>query len=266
MPLFGGHLYGSDFNAVATDAEFRAALALYWAAWLQVPAGSLPNNEKALCMHAGLGRDIEAWQALRDGALHGFIECSDGRLYHPFLCEQAAIAWEQRVASRDRKRQWREKKSKKQQGQDCPVPGTSQCAAQGQDCPVPGTSQSTERGRNGPVPSDGKRRDVADLKVSDVASLRDAPEAPSSGTTGQPAQPAVPPSRSKAGNGKSGQAQSKQPPGEGEVPPEVLEKYEPRALKLGIGAFAQARARGVKWPEHVRRIVLAEASRPGPAS
>ena len=30
MPLFGNHLFGSEFNAAATDAEWRAAVTLWW--------------------------------------------------------------------------------------------------------------------------------------------------------------------------------------------------------------------------------------------
>lgn len=182
MPLFGAQMFSSDFNAEATDAEFRAGLALYWAAWCQVPAGSLPSSDKALCGLAGLGRDVEAWRALRSVALHGFVECSDGRLYHPFLCRQAQVAWGARVAARDRKRQWRDKKAKPER-------------SGGGD--VPGTGQSQAKGRDGQVPSEVKQRDVASPtgKQCRVASQRS--ESSSSGTTGQPAQPTAPPSLGK---------------------------------------------------------------------
>src|SRR5215475_6695062 len=38
----------SDFNAIANDAEFRAGVTLWLKAWHQVPAGSLPNDERVL--------------------------------------------------------------------------------------------------------------------------------------------------------------------------------------------------------------------------
>lgn len=100
MPLLGNHLYGSDFDAAATDAEYRAAQRLWWAAWNQKPAGSLPNNDEALCKHAGMGYELKRWLRVKQRALHGFVECDDGRLYHAFLCKQAVIAWEKRQAER----------------------------------------------------------------------------------------------------------------------------------------------------------------------
>lgn len=145
MPFFGTHLFGSEFNAVCTDAEWRAGLTLWWAAWNQQPAGSLPDDDGALCRLADLGRDLKAWNKIKGRALHGFVKCSDGRLYHGFLCRQVLVAWEKRVQERERKRKWREKK----QGQDADGDGDRT-----------GTTGGTERGRNADVPADGNRRDV----------------------------------------------------------------------------------------------------------
>jgi uncharacterized protein YdaU (DUF1376 family) len=119
MPLMGLHLFGSDFNAQATDAEWRAAVTLWWAAWNQVPAASLPNDDVALCRHADFGRDVRAWRRVRERALHKFVLCSDGRLYHSFLAKQALIAWEKRredqVArdnEKERKKRERDRRSR----------------------------------------------------------------------------------------------------------------------------------------------------------
>lgn len=100
MPLLGQRLFGSDFNGTASDSEWRAALTLWWAAWTQCPAGSLPDDDAALCRLADLGRDVKTWLKLKDKALHGFVKCSDGRLYHPTLAEQAVIAWDKRQQDR----------------------------------------------------------------------------------------------------------------------------------------------------------------------
>jgi hypothetical protein len=108
MPLFGARLFDSDFEARATDAEFRAAVHLWWACWQQVPAGSLPDDDAVLCKAAGLGRDLKTWKRLRSGnALHGFVKCADGRLYHSFQCQNASDAWARRVRERERKAKWR---------------------------------------------------------------------------------------------------------------------------------------------------------------
>lgn len=103
MPLLGDRLFASDFDLDANDTEFRIGLKLWWAAWKQVPAGSLPKEDSRLCKLAGLGEAPAKWRKVRDRALHGFIECSDGRLYHPVVAKQALIAWEKRVEDRAEK-------------------------------------------------------------------------------------------------------------------------------------------------------------------
>ena len=126
MPFYGHRLFGSDFNAKCNDAEWRAGVTLWWAAWNQVPAGSLPDDDAALCRLADLGRDIKTWCKLRLNALHGFIKCSDGRLYHKVLADLVNDAWDRRIADRDRKR--------KSRGQDADVTRTSH--GQGPENPV----------------------------------------------------------------------------------------------------------------------------------
>jgi hypothetical protein len=154
MPLFGNHLFGSEFNAAASDAEWRAAVTLWWAAWNQVPAGSLPSDDIALCRLADLGRDLKSWRKLKDRALHGFTHCSDGRLYHEFVCAQALVAWDKRVKDRERKAKWR----------------ASRDAAGDGDKPPNGPNP--EQGRDAAVPADGKRRDETGRDdVSNTTSL-----------------------------------------------------------------------------------------------
>lgn len=101
MPLLGAKLFESDFNLEASDAEFRRALLLWWKAWNQQPAGSLPDNERAQAKLAGFEDEKSTgWRKVRARVLHGFTLCSDGRLYHPVLAAQALIAWEMRSEKR----------------------------------------------------------------------------------------------------------------------------------------------------------------------
>ena len=74
MPLYGNRLFGSDFDAHADDTAFRAGLQLWWAAWNQVPAASLPDDDVALCRLAGLGRDQKTWKRIKSQSLRGFVE------------------------------------------------------------------------------------------------------------------------------------------------------------------------------------------------
>ncbi|MES2030866.1 MAG: DUF1376 domain-containing protein [Pseudomonadota bacterium] len=89
MPLQVVRLRDSGIVVVASAEAFRAAVLLWCAAWHQVPAASLPNDEKMLCSLAGFGRDLKSWRPIAADALHGFIECNDGRLYHPVIAEKA---------------------------------------------------------------------------------------------------------------------------------------------------------------------------------
>lgn len=105
MPLDVVRLVDSDLAALATGDEFRCAVILWCKAWHQVPASSLPNDDRLLSHLAGFGRDMKAWRAVRDMALRGFVECSDGRLYHPVIAQKA-------IEAADAKRRRRERTAK----------------------------------------------------------------------------------------------------------------------------------------------------------
>lgn len=93
MPLDVTRLFNSRFHAVSNDAEWRAGVTLWCKSWQQVPCGSLPDDDIELCRLAELGRDLKAWRKVRENALHGWVKCSDGRLYHAVVTEKAAEAW-----------------------------------------------------------------------------------------------------------------------------------------------------------------------------
>lgn len=122
MPFFGSILYDSDFDARATDEEFRIALRLWWKSWQQVPAASLPDDDIVLRKFAGLERDPKTWSRIKEMVLWGFVKCSDGRLYHRFLAPEAVNAYGQKLrkakdreADRERLKKWRELKATKRQ-------------------------------------------------------------------------------------------------------------------------------------------------------
>jgi hypothetical protein len=73
----------------------------------EVPAASLPDNERVLADHAGLG--LKAFRRARAQAMRGWVKCSDGRFYHPVVAEVALEAWSGRVRVRERVRKHREK-------------------------------------------------------------------------------------------------------------------------------------------------------------
>ncbi|MGO1069303.1 DUF1376 domain-containing protein [Lysobacter sp. CA199] len=100
MPLDVVRLRDSDLIAHATGEGFRCAVLLWCVAWHQVPAGSLPNDEKSLANFVGYARTPREWKKHRADALRGWIECSDGRLYHPVVAEKANAAWTARLRDR----------------------------------------------------------------------------------------------------------------------------------------------------------------------
>jgi hypothetical protein len=95
-------LTSSEFNQTFNDAAWRAGVTLWCRAWHQVPCGSLPADDAALCSLAGLGRDVKTWMKLRKDALHGFIKCADGRLYNRTLCAFGMEVFEGRKKARER--------------------------------------------------------------------------------------------------------------------------------------------------------------------
>lgn len=97
MPLDVLRLRDSDIAVMVTGEEFRSAVMLWCAAWHQVPAGSLPNDDRSLANLAGLGRAVVEWMKVKEGALRGWVECSDGRLYHAVVCEKARDSWDSKL-------------------------------------------------------------------------------------------------------------------------------------------------------------------------
>ena len=102
-------------------AKRNPALAFYminlWtAAWHDVPAGSLEDDDDVLADLAMC--DPIKWPKVKADVLHGWVKCSDGRLYNPTTCEKARESWaskaerlEKDANERERKRREREERS-----------------------------------------------------------------------------------------------------------------------------------------------------------
>jgi hypothetical protein len=94
MPLDVRALRDSETAHLISDAAFRAAVLLWGASWHQIPAASLPDDDRQLAYLAGYGRDMRGWKRVKTEALRGFQKCSDGRLYHPFIAKKALKSWD----------------------------------------------------------------------------------------------------------------------------------------------------------------------------
>lgn len=169
MPLDIARLFGSAFHAQATDSEWRAGVTLWLKSWHQVPAASLPSDDVSLARLAELGRDLKGWRRIREGALHGWTACSDGRLYHRTVAEKALQAWQSKCARRDRTRKAREVLLLQRQSQ------TEIGSVTDQKSSV--TNGSTEPVTGSKGEGEGKRRDKTSNSSSNGSMPRDPPNA-----------------------------------------------------------------------------------------
>lgn len=94
MPLKVVELMESDLAELSSGTEFKAAVLLWCKSWVQVPAGSLPNDDRRLAKYAGVS--LEQFDEIKSMALRGWIACSDGNIYHPIICDLALAAWKTR--------------------------------------------------------------------------------------------------------------------------------------------------------------------------
>jgi hypothetical protein len=116
MPLEVLRLRDSTLAVKAPPEAFRAAVLLWCAAWHQVPAGSLPDDDRVLARLAQID-NLRTWKRVREWALHGFSKCSDSRFYHHLICLRAAENWVSRggkvrggqISGQTRRRQAAEK-------------------------------------------------------------------------------------------------------------------------------------------------------------
>lgn len=88
-------LLRSDTWMLGNSDEKAAAFTLWAESWHQVPAASLPSNDRMLAKLS----QAEKWKTSREHALRGWVHCSDGRLYHPVVAEKALEAWIKKLAS-----------------------------------------------------------------------------------------------------------------------------------------------------------------------
>lgn len=111
MPLDVLRLRDSDLLALSSGDEFKAAVILWCVAWHQVPAASLPNDDRLLARYVSL--PLPEWRQIRDGALRGFVQCSDGRVYHTVIAGKAVEAWQAKAAQRERTRKATEERERR---------------------------------------------------------------------------------------------------------------------------------------------------------
>ena len=103
MPLDVSRFRKSRALAILPAEHFMPWFSLILESWHQLPAASIPDDDVELAALAGFGRQMDQWLQARDGALYGWVKCSDGRFYHPVVAEKANEAWLSRLNERYRK-------------------------------------------------------------------------------------------------------------------------------------------------------------------
>jgi hypothetical protein len=194
FPLDITRLFNSRFHAIASDAEWRAGVTLWLKSYHQVPAGSLPSDDIELARLAEFGKNLKNFLKIKQVALHGWIECADGRLYHRTVAEKVNEAWTRKQQQRDGARKGNAKRwgTRHQSNENADISTPSVDIAHLERAPVMGpatvamrsdtdSTPITERSDGDPQaitqrsPSDGQviaKRSATDR--SPVASIRDS--------------------------------------------------------------------------------------------
>ena len=105
-------LMASELVALSSHEVIAASLFLWCRAWKQSPAASLPDDDRVNAAFAKL--PLARFRKLKTEVMRGFVKCSDGRLYHRFLAQEATSAYAKKKAFRmkrdadaERLRKWR---------------------------------------------------------------------------------------------------------------------------------------------------------------
>lgn len=96
-PIEFGRLFTSETWVMSNDAEKVAAITLWGKSWTEVPAGSIPSEDRMLEHLSGAG---SKWKRVKPMAMRGWVLCNDSRYYHPVMCEKALEAWLEKLAQR----------------------------------------------------------------------------------------------------------------------------------------------------------------------
>lgn len=227
MPLDVVRLAGSDLVAEQTPEENWAALLLWTGSWHQVPAASIPNSDKWQAKQAGYmmrGRIDPQWERVKDGALRGFVLCTDGRLYHPVVAEQAREAWISRLQNAyDRLADRTRKENKKRAESGLPVihiPPVEEWISSGRPTTFPAEMPGASGG-NPPDPAlKGSERKGTEGKGTE--GTKEIPSAPSGAGADAPPPPPAPAAISPA------------PPAETRPPAGEPPTYRDLVFALGV--------------------------------
>lgn len=233
MPLHVSRLRDSETALKTRPEAFRCAVLLWCACWHQVPAASLPDDDQVLADLAGFGRAEKEWKRVKEGALRGFVKCSDGRLYHTVVAQVAVTSWVSMLKGRWEREKGRLKKEHQRTKKPVDIPEFEQWITR--ECPE--ALPYLSRDRRGHVPEDttptspGQPSHVPRERGSKRSEGISIPAVTSTSTGTSEARANAPPHER---NSKSKQEASTHGPSSG-VPRHVMDSL-PKNLRDGIEA------------------------------
>lgn len=184
MPLYIERLRRSRANVLAASEPAAGfSMRLLWEeSWWSVPAGSLEDDELTL---AGAARCSRAdWKQRKPVALYGWVLCSDGRYYHPVICEIAWETWQERLKARWHLDCDRIKKANKRAIEDAQRPGQTRQHAETKPIPsfeawatdtYPASAERLFAAAATPVPAPASSPSAAGFSAGQRGAVRQKP-------------------------------------------------------------------------------------------
>ena len=168
FPFYFDRLRKSKWWRRASDTARARNVMMWGEAFKSTPAGSLPDDDDELAEAAGYGMDIDAFLAVKAEIMAPWTLCSDGRWYHPTVCEVVLDTWEK---TSDRRRRDAERKARQRAEVRGHAPHVGNVTVKTE--PVPPDNSNVPRD-NGDVPAEigtqtgqtGKDSKEADASLS----------------------------------------------------------------------------------------------------
>lgn len=122
FPFYFDRLRKSKWWRRASDTARARNVMMWGEAFKSTPAGSLPDDDDELAEAAGYGMDIDAFLAVKAEIMAPWTLCSDGRWYHPTVCEVVLDTWEKTSERRRRDAERKARQRAEVRGQTPPAP------------------------------------------------------------------------------------------------------------------------------------------------
>jgi hypothetical protein len=125
FPLHFRRLRTSKWWRRASDLARARNVMLWGEAYAADQAGSLPDDDDELAEAAGFGFDVSAFIDHKAEIMAPWVLCSDGRWYHPTICEVALDAWARTSDKRKKDATRKAEQRAKSRGLPPPTPKTT---------------------------------------------------------------------------------------------------------------------------------------------